>query len=206
MLIIGSGGLVLQMLDDLWEQYKSNISFWINRPSGSKIVSNDFEVFFGDESLGEALKKNEMRCIIGVGGPGNRLHLFEHLESFGARPTSFFSEKSIISKFSVLDIGCLVLHASVIEAGVYLGKGCLINTNVIITHECKIGDFVEVGPGAILCGNVSIGNNTFIGAGATILPGIKIGENSIIGAGSVVTKNINDSAIVVGNPAKLIER
>lgn len=43
-----------------------------------------------------------------------------------------------------------------------------------------------------------------IGSGATILSKVTIGENAIIGAGSVVTKDVPASAIVAGNPAKLL--
>jgi UDP-2-acetamido-3-amino-2,3-dideoxy-glucuronate N-acetyltransferase len=41
-----------------------------------------------------------------------------------------------------------------------------------------------------------------IGANATILCGLEIGSYALIGAGAVVTKNIQDYALVVGNPAK----
>jgi acetyltransferase-like isoleucine patch superfamily enzyme len=48
-----------------------------------------------------------------------------------------------------------------------------------------------------------IGNNVSIGSNATILP-VSICDNVVIGAGSVVTKNIKESGIYVGNPAKKI--
>ena len=43
-----------------------------------------------------------------------------------------------------------------------------------------------------------------IGANVTILPGVVIGENSLIGAGSVVTNDVPPEAVVVGNPAQII--
>jgi len=43
-----------------------------------------------------------------------------------------------------------------------------------------------------------------IGSGSTILSNVTIGENAIVGAGSVVTKDVPASAIVAGNPAKLL--
>ena len=53
-------------------------------------------------------------------------------------------------------------------------------------------------------GDVIIGNNVWIGDKIIILPGVKIGGGAVIGAGSVVTKDIPDSAIAAGNPAKII--
>jgi acetyltransferase-like isoleucine patch superfamily enzyme len=48
-----------------------------------------------------------------------------------------------------------------------------------------------------ICNKVSIGTN------ATILP-VFICDNVVIGAGSVVTKDIIESGIYAGNPAKKI--
>jgi acetyltransferase-like isoleucine patch superfamily enzyme len=51
---------------------------------------------------------------------------------------------------------------------------------------------------------VSIGKYSFIGAGSKILPGVKIGRGAIVSAGSIVSKNVEDFAIVSGNPAEVI--
>ena len=45
-----------------------------------------------------------------------------------------------------------------------------------------------------------------IGSGATILCGVTIGANALIGAGSVVTKDVPDSAVVAGNPARVLRQ
>ncbi len=45
-----------------------------------------------------------------------------------------------------------------------------------------------------------------VGSGTTILCGITIGEKAMIGAGSVVTEDVPDWTIVVGNPAKRINK
>lgn len=53
---------------------------------------------------------------------------------------------------------------------------------------------------------VIIGDDVWIGANATILAGVNIANGVIIGAGSIVTKSIvEDNAIYVGNPARLIK-
>jgi acetyltransferase-like isoleucine patch superfamily enzyme len=53
-------------------------------------------------------------------------------------------------------------------------------------------------------GDIVIGNDVWIGHGALILSGVHIGNGAVIGAGSVVNKNVEDFAIVAGNPAKFI--
>lgn len=41
---------------------------------------------------------------------------------------------------------------------------------------------------------------------ATILPGVSIGDGSVIGANAVVTKDVPPYSVVVGNPAKIINK
>jgi maltose O-acetyltransferase len=51
---------------------------------------------------------------------------------------------------------------------------------------------------------VVIGDDVWIGARVMIMPGIKIGSHSIVAGGSVVTRDVDEWAVVGGNPAKLI--
>lgn len=55
-------------------------------------------------------------------------------------------------------------------------------------------------------GDTIIGNDVWIGQNATILPGVHIGDGAIIGANSVVGSNVEPYTIVVGNPAKALEK
>lgn len=50
-----------------------------------------------------------------------------------------------------------------------------------------------------------IGDNVKLGANVTIIGPVHIGSNVTIGAGSVVVKDIPDSCIAVGNPARVIK-
>ena len=55
-------------------------------------------------------------------------------------------------------------------------------------------------------GKVVIGENVWIGDKATILPGVSIGDGSVIGANAVVTKDVPPYSVVVGNPARIINK
>ena len=110
-----------------------------------------------------------------------------------------------ISKNVSIGDGTVVFHNSILQSSVKAGKHVIINTAASVDHDCKIDDFVHISPNATLCGNISIGEGTHIGAGAVIIPNIKIGKWAIIGAGAVVTKDVEDYAVVVGNPARKIK-
>ena len=90
-------------------------------------------------------------------------------------------------------------HAFICEL-VDIGSNCFISHGVMFINDL----FKSGGPAG---GDVSkwkstrIGNNVSIGSNATILP-VNITDNVVIGAGSVVTKDILESGIYAGNPAK----
>lgn len=102
----------------------------------------------------------------------------------------------------------------------HFGKHVFINHSftAMSIGGIDIGDNVQIGPHVTIvtdnhdlndryvlnCRKVTIGNNVWIGAGVSIMPGVSIGDGAVIAGGAVVTKNVEASAIVGGNPAKLI--
>lgn len=101
-----------------------------------------------------------------------------------------------------INFNCVILDC----AKVIIGNDCDIAPNVQIltaTHpqdpEIRKKKLENAKP-------VTIGNCVWIGAGAIILPGVTIGDGAVIGAGSVVTKNVAPNTVVVGNPARVLEK
>jgi putative colanic acid biosynthesis acetyltransferase WcaF len=52
---------------------------------------------------------------------------------------------------------------------------------------------------------IQIGNGVWVAADVFIGPSVIIGDHAVVAARSVVIKNIDDNAVVGGNPAKLIK-
>jgi acetyltransferase-like isoleucine patch superfamily enzyme len=102
------------------------------------------------------------------------------------------------------NIGCFVNG----YGGLVFGEGVNVGPHAMIhTANHNFGDpsrpvvdqgWEDVGP-------VTIGANVWIGMGALVLPGVSIGGGCVIGAGSVVTRDLEDYAVAVGNPAKPIK-
>ncbi|HWB24569.1 MAG TPA: NeuD/PglB/VioB family sugar acetyltransferase [Chitinophagaceae bacterium] len=204
MLIVGAGGLVLQMIDDLLS-CGHNIVLWADMPVDRDILKNNFKIINTEEAvINELLIDN--RFVICIGIPAKRKQLAEKFQKLGGILTSFTSPKANVSNFAEISEGCVILHGTVIEAGVSMGKGCLINTGALLTHECTIGNFVEIGPGAVLAGNAKVKDGAFIATNTSILPKIVIGENAIVGASALVNRNVDDNTVVAGVPAKRIPK
>ena len=149
-------------------------------------------------------ERSELGFCIGVGAPRGRfrLELHEKLKNLDLMPVTVAHPSVIIAEDAVIGEGSQIMAGSIIGPMATLGISCIVNAKVSVDHDDIIGNGTEISPGATLCGVVTVGENTWIGAGATVLPGIKIGNDAIVGAGSVVTKEVPDSATVIGIPAK----
>lgn len=83
--------------------------------------------------------------------------------------------------------------------GIIINRNSIIGKNVKIRHQVTIGN-KGYGKSPV------IGDNVDIGAGAKIIGDIVIGDNCIIGANAVVTKSFPKNSIIVGIPAKNINK
>ncbi|MDA5094711.1 sugar O-acetyltransferase [Aliiroseovarius sp. KMU-50] len=102
-----------------------------------------------------------------------------------------------------LNAGCTILDT----AAVKIGDHCALGPNVQIYcaehHQDPVKRCVE---GLEIARPVWIGEKVWIGGGAIILAGVTIGKGAVVGAGSIVTKDVAAGQVVVGNPARPIDR
>ena len=144
-------------------------------------------------------------CIGGEHGYA-RFNTAQRLIEKGLKPLDLISEYGLLDKLNKCGEGVQVMPGAIVHKFSSVGRQCIFNTNSTVDHECVLGDGVHVMGGASIAGGVVVGDFSTIGTNATILPNLKIGKNVFVGAGAVVTKNIEDYAVVVGVPAKLIKR
>ena len=144
----------------------------------------------------------EKAFIIAVGNNSVRKKIVEDLS--GVYMTAIHP-RAVVSRFSVIKIGTVVMAGAIVNAGAIIGTHCIINTAALVEHDCILGDYVHISPNASLGGDVQIAEGAHIGIGATIIQGIKIGKWSTIGAGAVIINDIPDYAVVAGNPGKILK-
>ena len=114
------------------------------------------------------------------------------------------------------------------ERALVIGDGAVIGARSTITaHESiEIGERVFFGQGVLVTDAshgyqdperpigeqfglhqpVVIGAGSWVGHGAVILPGTRIGRNVVVAAGAVVRGEVEDHAVVAGNPARVVRR
>ena len=138
--------------------------------------------------------------------PGHRKALLAQARALGfSHFPSHCDPTSVVATTSVLGEGVLINALVTIGAMSRIGRFSIINRSASVGHHVTLEPFTTLGPGCTLCGSSTIGSGAFIGAGAVINPKVDIGRNAIIGSGAVVVRDVGDSCIAVGNPARVIK-
>jgi acetyltransferase-like isoleucine patch superfamily enzyme len=101
-------------------------------------------------------------------------------------PFCFFASKSRIS----------------IGSGVSIGSGAHLLAGGHADDDPNVSVLLQ----ARLSKGIVVENNVWIGTGSKILDGVSIGHDSIVGAGSVVTKDVPPWSLVLGNPARMVQK
>ena len=149
--------------------------------------------------------KDDYVFFVGIGHNQTRKLITEQLISVGAKIVSLIHPSAIIGGNVTIDNGVIIMAGVVINTGATLSSGVIVNTCASVDHDSFVGKFSHVAVGAHLCGGIKVGENCLLGAGSIVINGVSVEDNVTIGAGGVVTKNIEQSGVYVGVPAKRVD-
>jgi sugar O-acyltransferase (sialic acid O-acetyltransferase NeuD family) len=109
---------------------------------------------------------------------------------------------AIVSKWNEIGEGAIICAGTIITCEIKIGKHAQLNLNTTIGHDCVIGDYFTSAPNVNISGNCTFGKHVYFGTSSCIKQGLSIVEHVTIGMGAVVTKDIIESGVFIGNPAK----
>lgn len=87
-----------------------------------------------------------------------------------------------------------------------LRKNSKIDNLVHIAHGVEVGENSMVIANAMVAGSVKIGKDCWISPSSSVLNQKTIEDNAVIGMGAVVLKDVEESAVIIGNPGKPLKR
>ncbi len=111
---------------------------------------------------------------------------------------------AIIGQDVQIEEGTVVMANAVINSSSHIGKHCIINTGAVVEHDNFLQDYVHVSPNATLAGTVHLGERVHVGVGACVKNNMTVIEDVVIGAGAAVVKDITETGVYVGVPARRI--
>lgn len=145
---------------------------------------------------------------------GDRVSLISSWRRATAAALAFPVRLRVFGPGAFIDIGpgCQLSGSSLTARStrIALGREVLIAPNCIIVdsdfHAPWPAHRRASDPGDQRDSPVTIDDFAWIGMGSIILKGVSIGTGAIVGAGSVVREDVPANAIVLGNPARVINR
>lgn len=101
-----------------------------------------------------------------------------------------------------VQIGALTVIARGAIDNTIIRRGSKVDNSAFISHNVILGENTFIVGETIMFGSSSTGDRAFISGNATIRDGRHVGTDAKVGMGAVVVKNVEDGAVVKGNPAK----
>jgi sugar O-acyltransferase (sialic acid O-acetyltransferase NeuD family) len=202
LILIGGGGHCHACIDVIESTQKFEIVGVVDTIDKLGQMVLGYKVIGTDEDLPKLVNEDTWFLItLGhIKSSALRRKIFKFLESLDANIASVISNNALVSKYSSIAKGTIIMHRATVGVGSKIGQNCIINTNANIEHDTTVGDDVHVSTHAVVNGNCELKNGVFVGSNATIFQGISIENDTLIGAGSLVTKNITEKGIYYGNP------
>lgn len=199
--IIGGGGHAKVVIESLRAGGETVAAIVDADPTPRAVLG--VPVIGDDLALADLRGQGFSKLFVAIGD--NRLceKLGRKARELGFTLVSAIHPSAVISPTARLGEGVAVMAGVAINADSRIGDLAIINTGAIVDHDCDLGAACHLGPAAALAGGVTIGERAFLGVGARVIPGVTIGADTVIGAGGVVVRDLPESVVAVGVPARI---
>ena len=199
-ILIGAGGHAHSCIDVIEQQGQYQIAGLVGIPEEMHDKHLGYEVIATDDDLPQLVKKYDY-ALISLGqilSPSSRIRLYLQAVKLGFQLPVIIAPTAYVSRHATLGAGTIVMHGSIVNAGVRVGDNCIINNRSLLEHDATVEYHCHISTGTILNGGVTVGKGSFIGSSTVIKEGVKIGEDCVIGMGLSVRHNQLDHARYTG--------
>lgn len=206
-IIVGTGPEARIMLDSFTGQGDFVLGFVQDDSSSGDLELNDVSIFcrLEDEDLDALIRNEDYGYAVGIGDIKQRKKIFLALVEKAKRPAATAKHPTAFtSEYASIGFGSLISAHVAVHANTEIEDMVFLHSGVSVEPDCKIGRFSTLMSGVRVGGGATIGEECFIGTGAVIFPGVTVGNGAMIGAGSVVLRDVNEGAVVHGNPAQQV--
>jgi acyl-[acyl carrier protein]--UDP-N-acetylglucosamine O-acyltransferase len=126
--------------------------------------------------IGVESAEPEGHFTLGIADPQARERLAELLVTRGLEPQNIVHPRAVIGPDTRAGEGLVVLAGAHISSSIDIGAHCNVQYNATVGHN------------------------------AVVLQGLRIGAGAMVGAGAVVTRDVRPGDVVVGSPARNLDR
>lgn len=154
--------------------------------------------------LAEIPKNNDIEIHLSIGDTTIRERAIRELKDY--KIFTYCHPSAIVSPYAKIGKGVTICPKTIIAGDALIGDYNNFNFGSMISHDCIMKQNNTLSPGAKIMGNCKIGNNNFFGVDARMIPGTEVFDNNLVGANCTITKNFLSDNVLVGTPAKIINK
>ena len=205
--IIGSGGFAKEVAFLIEEINKTknqwNILGFIDNEIGK--YNGKYKIIQNDKWLENT--NDEVNVAFGIGDSNLLKELSDKFQLNSNLNFPNIKHPNAIGDWNRIKLGKgnIITAGNIFTTDIKIGSFNIFNLSCTIGHDTIIGDYNIFNPTVNISGGINIDNKIMVGTGTQILQYLSIASNTIIGAGTVVTKNITESGVYVGSPARKIK-
>lgn len=205
MILVGGGGHCRSVAEAAFAQgWKIKGVLEPAMKPGDKI--GQLTVLGNDDDIPKYIDDHLFVVTVGaVGIPELRNKIIAKLRLAGATMATIIAPSAYVASDAEIGDGTVILNRAVVNANAKIGTNVILNTGCIVEHDSSVGDSTHVSTGAILNGNCHVGKDCFIASGTIMMHGLTVTDRVMVGVGSTVSKNIDESGIYIGSPARKIK-
>ena len=145
------------------------------------------------------------QVVVAVGDPTDRADIIGRLPK-NTQYFTFIDPSAQIHDDNIqIGEGSIICAGTIITTNIKIGKHAHLNLLTTIGHDTQIGDYFTTAPGAKISGNCIIKDRVYFGTNSSVRQKVDICNDVTIGLNAGVVKNINESGVYVGVPARKIK-
>jgi sugar O-acyltransferase (sialic acid O-acetyltransferase NeuD family) len=206
LILLGAGGGVYDVLDivDALNDDGANINLLgvldDGREPGSEHVG--LEVIGG---LADCHRFASARFVSTIHNERDYSRHPEIIARLGLAPERFATlihPRAGVSRRATIGHGVCICDGASVAGGVTIGDHAFLGARAVVGHNTTVEDHVVLAAGALLGGVVHAQRACYVGSAAAVRPNVTIGREALVGLGAIVVRDVPESFVVVGNPAR----
>lgn len=188
--------------------------FWLATQCGYEVESF-IDLHAGTECCGISVEdedyfdRDKHLAVVAVGNPKTRKKIVDQIiarHGDQVFKTIVSPKANLMDPTIVVGYGSIICSNCILTCDIKLGSWSQLNLATTIGHDTETGDFFTTAPGVHISGKVNAGQRVYLGTNSSTVENISICDDVTIGAGACVSKDILESGIYVGIPARKLEK
>lgn len=211
-ILIGAGGnasVILSTINDINKSFKSYRILGFLDDNKTKFNNLDYLGKINKTTINKLLKNKQNQFIWTLISTTLKEKSIKNLQKLNIPINKF---PKIIHPTATVSVFAKIGNGSTIHPNVNIGPNVKIGNHVHIFSQSMIGHDTHLSSYSYVANCVSIGakikagKGVYFGSNCSIIEKIRIHPWSTIGLGSVLLKNVNEKSVMVGNPAKKLDK